>query len=104
VALKTMFDPARAGTDPVAYQLRLGEQDFALRVSADGLELTRGEIDSPTATIVTDPGTLAAVLWHGLPIADAVAEGSLSIEGSKRQVARLARLFPPTAPAGAPAD
>ena len=40
------------------------------------------------------PVLLAAVLWHGLSIADAVAAGSMAIEGSKRQAARFMRLFP----------
>jgi DNA-binding HxlR family transcriptional regulator len=94
VALKTMFDPQRAGLEPAAYQLRLGEQEFALRAGPAGLELARGQAESPVATIVTDPGTLAAVLWHGLPVVDAVAAGSMAIEGSKRAAARFMRLFP----------
>jgi DNA-binding HxlR family transcriptional regulator len=99
LALKTMFDPERAGVADVTYQLRLAEQEFAVRIGGGQLELRRGQAESPVATIVTDPGALAAVLWHGLPMAEAVAAGSMAIEGSKREAARFVRLFPASAPA-----
>jgi DNA-binding HxlR family transcriptional regulator len=101
IALKTTFDPDRAGVEPVAYQLRLGEQDFALRAGPQGLELSRGRPRSPAATLVTDPGTLTAVLWHGLPIGDAMASGSLTIEGSEAEGKRLLGMFPPPLPVAA---
>jgi DNA-binding HxlR family transcriptional regulator len=104
VALKTMFDPERAGRDSVEYQLGLDEQEFVLRVSAEGLELTRGAAEAPAATIVTDPGTLAAVLWHGLPIAEAVAAGSMTVQGPEGEAAQFVRLFPPPAPAAPRAE
>jgi DNA-binding HxlR family transcriptional regulator len=103
VALKTMFDPHRAGSAEATYQLRLGEQAFVVRVSAGKLELRRGEAESPAATLQTDPGTLAALLWHGHSEREASAAGTLRIEGSKREARRFLRMFPPAAPASAPA-
>jgi hypothetical protein len=35
------------------------------------------------ATVETDPATLAAVLWHGLSVEQAIAEGRLTIEGDQ---------------------
>jgi DNA-binding HxlR family transcriptional regulator len=109
VALKTMFDPARVavgkdgGAPERSYQLRLGEHEFALRVSGGVLELTRGVIDAPTAVIDTDPSTLAALLWHGYPLDDALASSALRTEGSRREVQRFLGLFPAAEPAPAPA-
>jgi DNA-binding HxlR family transcriptional regulator len=103
VALKTMFDAERAGLAEVSYQLRLGGQDFVVRVSAGKLGLWRGEAESPAATLQTDPGTLAALLWHGHSQNGALAAGSLRIEGSKREARRFLRMFPPAAPASASA-
>jgi DNA-binding HxlR family transcriptional regulator len=102
VALKTMFDPAAVNGAPASYQLRLGEYSFALRVDPDRLELVRGEAVAPAAVLDTDPNTLAALLWHGRRLDDALADGSLRIEGSKRAVGRFLRLFPAARPAAGP--
>ena len=67
VALKTMFDPAVSGGLP-AVSLRLGEHGFAITVADGEIELHRGEVASPAASIDTDPGTLAAVLALGTSI------------------------------------
>jgi DNA-binding HxlR family transcriptional regulator/putative sterol carrier protein len=103
VALKTMFDPAGLGDSGAErrYQLRLGEHEFALRVSGAAIELERGTADAPKATIETDPSTLAALLWHGHPVDEALAAGTLRIEGSKREVGRFLRLFPAAEPVSA---
>jgi hypothetical protein len=102
VALKTMFDPAAANGAPASYQLRLDEHSFALGIDADRLQLVRGEAAAPAAVIDTDPRTLAALLWHGYPLDQALADGSVRIEGSKRAVARFLRLFPASAPVREP--
>lgn len=103
VALKTMFDPARAGGAQSDFQLRLGDEEFVVRVGGGTLDLWRGQADAPAAVLETDPGTLAALLWHGFPEAEAVAAGSLRLAGSRRAANRFLRLFPPTAPARAAA-
>jgi DNA-binding HxlR family transcriptional regulator len=103
VALKTMFDPARAGAGETTYQLRLADQEFVVQIGAGALDLWRGHADAPAVTLETDPGTLAALLWHGHAENEAVAAGSLRIQGSRRAASRFLRLFPPTAPASAAA-
>lgn len=101
VALKTMFDPARAGAGETTYQLRLADQEFVVQIAGGSLDLWRGHTDVPAATLETDPSTLAALLWHGHPEDEAVAAGSLRIEGSRRAASRFLRMFPPTVPASA---
>ena len=71
-------------------------------VQAGKLELWRGEARSPAVSLETDPGTLAALLWHGGSESEALAAGSLRIEGSKREARRFLRMFPPAAPVTAP--
>ncbi len=100
VALKTMFDPVASAGMRAAYQLRLGEHGFAITVADGEIELRRGEATAPDATIDTDPGTLAALLWHGYPLASAVDAGVLRIEGGRRVVGRFLKLFPAAEPAG----
>jgi hypothetical protein len=44
--------------------------------------------------IAIDAPTLDAVLWGGLPLADALRSGNLAIEGDEAAVRRFVRLFP----------
>jgi DNA-binding HxlR family transcriptional regulator len=85
VAMQTMFE-----SDPTArpsvIALRLDGHEFSLRADADQLVATAGAAPAgaaATATVETDPATLAAVLWHGLSGEQAIAEGRLRIEGDQ---------------------
>lgn len=95
IALKTLFTPGAAG--PEQYELRLGADVFDIRVDGAELEAARGPARAPAATIATDPETLAAVLWHGHPLADAEAAGTFAITGSRGAARRFLRLFPASA-------
>jgi DNA-binding HxlR family transcriptional regulator len=86
IALKTMFDPGKARDLTVSYELRLGDQRFHARVAEGRFEVTGGGADEPDAVIATDPGTLAAVLWHG-------RARDFTIDGDERAVDRFLDLF-----------
>ena len=101
VALQTMFAPAAAAGLRATYELRLGDQQFVARVCDGALELARGDAAEPDAVIATDPGTLAAVLWHGRALADAEAAGDLAIDGSVAAAQRFLELFAVPRPAAA---
>jgi DNA-binding HxlR family transcriptional regulator len=85
LALKTMFDPSQELH--ASYDVRLGEDRYDVRVRGDRLEITRGVADGADATIETDPGTLAMVLWHGRS-ADEIA-----VEGDRATFERFLGLF-----------
>jgi DNA-binding HxlR family transcriptional regulator len=88
VALKTVFDPERAdGLRGRAFELRLGEEVFALRVDPARLHAVRGPAQDPVATIATEPAVLQQVLWHG-------RSGGLEVAGDRRSAERFLRLFP----------
>jgi DNA-binding HxlR family transcriptional regulator len=70
LALKTLFDPAAARDLTATYELRFGDQVFHARVENGTLTIGRGDAERPDATIDTEPGTLAAVLWHGRETGD----------------------------------
>ncbi len=93
VALQTTFDPAAAAGVDESYALCLGDQAFVLRVADGRLDIGRAPIAAPAVSLVTDTATLAAVLWHGRPLRDAVDAGLLAIEGDPRAAARLVGLF-----------
>ena len=94
IALKTLFSPAAAGGLEASYALLLGADGFRVRMAGGRLELARGEAVGPDALIEARPGTLAALLWHGLPADHAERTGELRIEGSRRAATRFLRLFP----------
>jgi len=93
IALKTVFEPSAAEGLRASYELRLGEHRFHARVAGGRLDVARAGADRPDATIETDPGTLATVLWHGGDARD------LTVEGDRSAVTRFLTLFPPATPA-----
>jgi DNA-binding HxlR family transcriptional regulator len=94
LALKSLFAASAADGLSATYDLRLGDQHFSVRVDDDRLEVGRGSAPAPDATIQTDPGTLATVLWHGRGVPDAQRSGDLAIEGDRKAVTRFLGLFP----------
>jgi DNA-binding HxlR family transcriptional regulator len=94
IALKSLAAPAAADGTTASYELRLGEQRFRLDVADGRIEVARGSAPAPDATIETDPGTLASVLWHGRKVDEARRAGDLSVEGDRAAVTRLLALFP----------
>jgi DNA-binding HxlR family transcriptional regulator len=94
IALKTLFDAGAADGLDLTVELQLGEDGFRSRVAAGRLEIARGNTGAPDATIAGDPGALAAVLWHGRPLAEALRTGDIEIEGSTPAVKRFLRVFP----------
>jgi DNA-binding HxlR family transcriptional regulator len=89
VALQTMFEPPGQSTSHDVLELRLGDRPFALRQTGTGLSARQGEGDRPVATIATDPGTLASVLWHARPLTSALEDGSVRITGDVKAARRL---------------
>jgi DNA-binding HxlR family transcriptional regulator len=94
IALKSLFAPAAADGMAASYELRLGEQRFRLDVADGRIEIARGSAPAPDATLETDPGTLASVLWHGRKLDEARRAGDLAIAGDRTAVTRLLALFP----------
>jgi DNA-binding HxlR family transcriptional regulator len=100
IALKTLFEGGVADGVDVSVDLRLGEDGFRSRVAGGRLEIARGSAEKPDATIESDPGTLAAVLWHGRPLTEALRTGDVEIAGSTPAAKRFLRAFPAPQPSG----
>ncbi len=94
VALPTLFSAERAGDLDVSVELQVGENRFGAIVRSGALVLTRGAVIAPDVVISAEPGPLAAVLWHGRKLRDAVASGQLEVSGSRRVAGRFLRAFP----------
>ena len=94
IALKSLFAPSATDGLPVTYELCLGEDRFRAEIAGGHLDIARGGAQAPDATIESDPGTLAAVLWHGRKLRDAQRAGAVAVTGSDQAVERFLAMFP----------
>jgi DNA-binding HxlR family transcriptional regulator len=99
LALRTMFDPERAGEFRATLDLRLGDDRFTLEVAEGSLVIARGESEAPEVVLTTDPATLVSLVFEGGSVDQAVATGSIAIEGDRDAAERFLGLFPLPEPA-----
>jgi len=99
LSFRTMFDPKQAEGLEASYELRLGEDSFRAEVAEGRLEIERGLAEAPDATVETEAGTLAALVYDELGLVDALRSGAIRIEGDNELVERFIALFPLPEPA-----
>lgn len=99
LSFRTMFDPKQAEGLEAGYEIRLDEDSFRAEVGEGRLEIERGFADAPDATIETNAGTLAALVYDELGLDDALRSGDFEIEGDRGLVERFLTLFPLPEPA-----
>jgi DNA-binding HxlR family transcriptional regulator len=102
LSFRTMYDPRAADGLEASYELVLGEDRFHAEVADGRLEVARGEAEHPDAIIETDPGMLAALVYEGWPLGEALRSGELEIGGDRSAVERFLTLFPLPEPASPP--
>jgi DNA-binding HxlR family transcriptional regulator len=102
LSLRTMFDPRTVDGLEASYELVLGEDHFHAEVADGRFKVARGEAERPDATIEADPGTLAALVYEGHPLGEALRSGDLEIGGDKSAAERFLTLFPLPEPASPP--
>jgi DNA-binding HxlR family transcriptional regulator len=101
LSLRALFDAKVAQRFSATIGLRLSGNDFTIGIDRGELQLARAEAVHPDATLDTDRPTLAALLYGGRPVEEAVAAGDLTITGKTDVIKRFLRLFPLPDPAGA---
>jgi DNA-binding HxlR family transcriptional regulator len=92
VALKTVFDPARAAD--ATYALRVDGQWFGLTVAGGSIDITSGRPQQPTVTLDTDVATLRAVAFGREPVTEAERTGRLAVHGDRAAAERFTQMFP----------
>jgi len=91
LALKSSFDPAKAGGLGATYELWLGEIPFKISVKEGAFEAVRGEADQPDAVIRSDPDAVAGIVFGGKRLGKALEGGDVRIDGSRKAVNGLFR-------------
>jgi DNA-binding HxlR family transcriptional regulator len=99
LSFRTMFDPRIANGLRASYELRLGEDHFFAVVADGRFEVERGSVERPDAIIEADPATLAALVYEGRRLDEALRSGDIKIEGDRAAVERFLGLFPLPEPA-----
>jgi alkyl sulfatase BDS1-like metallo-beta-lactamase superfamily hydrolase len=99
LSFRTMFDPRAADGVRASYELRLGEDQFRVVVDDGRFEVVRGAADGPDAVIETDPATLAALVYEGRDLAEALRSGEVKIEGDASALESFLGFFPLPEPA-----
>jgi DNA-binding HxlR family transcriptional regulator len=105
LSLRTMFDPRAAEGIEASFELRLGEDVFRAEVADGRFEIDREGAEQPAAAIEADPATLAALVYEGRPLDEALRSGKVEIEGDAEAVERFLTLFvlpEPASPAVGP--
>jgi DNA-binding HxlR family transcriptional regulator len=93
LSLRTMFDPRAAEGIEASFELRLGEDVFRAEVADGRFEIDRGGAEQPAAAIEADPATLAALVYEGRSLDEALRSGKVEIEGDAEAVERFLTLF-----------
>nr|WP_042180189.1 winged helix-turn-helix transcriptional regulator [Kibdelosporangium sp. MJ126-NF4]CEL14244.1 Transcriptional regulator, HxlR family [Kibdelosporangium sp. MJ126-NF4] len=95
LSLRVLFDPDAARGRTVRFALNVDERRYRVCVMDGGLDLARGEVHAPDATIDTDVLTLHALLHRTRSVHDALEAGAIKVSGSVAAVADLPVLFRP---------
>ncbi|MGH3147948.1 MAG: winged helix-turn-helix transcriptional regulator [Rubrobacter sp.] len=99
LSFRTMFDAEAAEGLGTVYELRFGEDRFKAVVADGSFEIARGTADRPDAIIETDSNTLAALVYEGRSLTEALRSGDVEIEGDESAIERFLGLFPLPEPA-----
>jgi DNA-binding HxlR family transcriptional regulator len=95
VALSTVFDPRAADGLDASVVLDLDGDRLVAQVRDHTFDVARCEPNQPDARIESSVAALREVLWRGRPLAEAEADGSVTVHGLRTVVRRFLKLFPP---------
>ncbi|ALG15193.1 winged helix-turn-helix transcriptional regulator [Kibdelosporangium phytohabitans] len=95
LSLRVLFDPGAARGRTLRFALNVSERSYRVCVLDGELDLARGEVHAPDATIDTDVLTLHAILHRTRSLREALDIGAIKINGDVAAVADLPVLFRP---------
>lgn len=94
LSFRTMFDGARAGDLDAVIDVVFADQSYVARIAGGGFSIEAGRATRPDAVVACDQNVLAAIVYGGRPLAEAMAAGELRITGDVAVVERFVGLFP----------
>jgi DNA-binding HxlR family transcriptional regulator/putative sterol carrier protein len=94
MSFRTMIDRSRSGKKPMTAGFKLGNESFVARIGSDGISVQRAEAKDTDFIIEAKPTALAAVVYGGLSLADAEAQGMVKFSGDRKLAQHFTTLFP----------
>jgi DNA-binding HxlR family transcriptional regulator len=94
LSFRTMIDRSRSGEKPMTAGFRLGNESFVARLDTQGIAVRRAETDEADFVIHAKPTALAAVVYGGMPLADAETAGMVKLTGDRKLAEYFTTLFP----------
>lgn len=99
LSFRTMFNGEAASDFKARLQLRLSGEPFGAIIESGTLEIQRGEIAHPDATLEGESDAIAALVYDGGNLDAALRAGDLRASGDFAALKRFATLFPLPQPA-----
>ena len=94
MSFRTMYSPKRAKGKAATIGFRFGADGFVVDFDSKGAHPRRAEPQGCALTVVSDPTTLASVVYSGRSVADAEATGELALTGDRKLFNRFITWFP----------
>ena len=94
MSFRTMIDRSRSGKKPMTAGFKLGNERFVARIGSDGISVERAEAKDTDFIIEAKPTALAAVVYGGMSLADAEAQGMVKLSGDRKLAQHFTSLFP----------
>lgn len=99
LSFRTMFNAEVAGDFKARLQLRLSNEPFRVTIADGEIEIVRGEMDRPDATLDGTSDAIAALAYGGRDLDEAARAGEVQVSGDIAKLKRFATLFPLPEPA-----
>lgn len=94
LSFRTMFDPARAKGLEMKAGLRIGDENYAIRIAAGAIEAERGPAEGADFLLTGTAPAIAAAVYGGVPLQALEAQGALKVEGDRAAAGKFVTLFP----------
>jgi DNA-binding HxlR family transcriptional regulator len=99
LSLRTMFSATEAKGVNATLELRIDAQSFSARVVGGKIMVEPGAPKNPGAILIGNQNEMAAVIYGGRKLGDALKAHALTFEGDRAILQRFLTLFPLPAPA-----
>ena len=93
LSLRTMYDPAMAGTNSFEGLLRIGDEAFVVRLKGKRFEADPGTADHPDFTLSSPAAPPLAGMVYGKVPVENLAEAGVEFSGDRTALARFIDLF-----------
>jgi len=94
MSFRTMLAREAVGGLDAVIGFRLGPDVFRTRLDSTGFAVARAEPEDAAVTFTGTPPAIAAIVYGGLPLADAEAADMLTLTGDRALAERFVTLFP----------